>query len=309
MTKITHLVTHSGTFHADDVCAATILAEIFPTAHLIRTRNKSTLEALEPGAITFDVGGRNDPERRIFDHHQPGRELRPGSEVPYSSFGLVWKYYGAEYLRRIHPLDPAGMIDAVHARMDAGFVRNIDALDNGVLEEGDDGLLHADAFAALINDHRPSFDAATANEQMLGFRRATDMARTVIKNRIGAIRDRIRGEDIIADAIENRTDPRWIEMPYSLPYDQMIHAKGADDILYAIYPTGDEWRMTVVRKTLRAYPARKPLPETWAGLRDADLEAETGVKGATFCHLARFTCAAKTCDAIMKMLDIALDAA
>ena len=93
---IEFLVTHSGGFHADEVLSSVVLTRLFPQAKQVRSRAP---EWITPAAdrIIYDVGGAYDPEARIFDHHQRGAPMRDGSE-PYSSFGLIWKHYGHEYL-------------------------------------------------------------------------------------------------------------------------------------------------------------------------------------------------------------------
>jgi len=42
-----------------------------------------------------------------------------------------------------------------------------------------------------------------------------------------------------------------------------------------------------------SFEQRKPLPEEWAGKRDADLQRVTSVSSAIFCHPGRFIAGAK----------------
>ena len=37
---ITHLITHSGGFHADELLSSVVLTRLFPQAELLRTRDK-----------------------------------------------------------------------------------------------------------------------------------------------------------------------------------------------------------------------------------------------------------------------------
>jgi uncharacterized UPF0160 family protein len=80
---ITHLVTHSGGFHADELLSSVILMRLFPQAQLVRSRDtKWTTPALHK--IVYDVGGRFDADAQIFDHHQrPNPLFRAG-------LGPVW---------------------------------------------------------------------------------------------------------------------------------------------------------------------------------------------------------------------------
>jgi uncharacterized UPF0160 family protein len=56
------------------------------------------------------------------------------------------------------------------------------------------------------------------------------------------------------------------------------------------------------------FEARKDLPAAWAGLRDAELAAVTGVPDAVFCHNNLFIAAARSFEGILKMAQQALEA-
>ncbi|RZA12254.1 MAG: MYG1 family protein, partial [Proteobacteria bacterium] len=93
---IAHLVTHSGGFHADEVLSSVVLTRLFPQAQLVRSRARDWLTPA-PNRIIYDVGGAYDAAANIFDHHQRGAPSREDGQ-PYSSFGLVWRHYGRDYL-------------------------------------------------------------------------------------------------------------------------------------------------------------------------------------------------------------------
>jgi uncharacterized UPF0160 family protein len=63
-----------------------------------------------------------------------------------------------------------------------------------------------------------------------------------------------------------------------------------------------------VPATTDTFDARADLPESWAGLRDADLAAVTGVPDAKFCHNGRFIAAAKSYEGAYAMARQALQA-
>ena len=57
---------------------------------IIRTRDE---DIVKNGDYVFDVGGIYDVENNRFDHRKRwSRRKRNG--IPYSSFGLIWKYFG-----------------------------------------------------------------------------------------------------------------------------------------------------------------------------------------------------------------------
>src|SRR4051812_33272402 len=109
------LVTHSGGFHADELLSSVILTRLFPQARIVRSRAP---EWITPGSdrIIYDVGGAYGADMRIFDHHQRGAPLREDGQ-PYSSFGLIWKHYGRDYLLASGLAEDS--VDAVHAAFDA----------------------------------------------------------------------------------------------------------------------------------------------------------------------------------------------
>src|SRR3989338_5804368 len=96
------LVTHNGSFHADDIFSAAALSLLLEKAgeayEITRTR---TPEIIDDADYVFDVGGIYDEKNNKFDHHQTGgagkrESISSGPEIEYSSFGLVWKKFGLE---------------------------------------------------------------------------------------------------------------------------------------------------------------------------------------------------------------------
>mgnify|MGYP005656052787 FL=1 len=73
-----------------------------------------------------------------------------------------------------------------------------------------------------------------------------------------------------------------------------------------IYPRGDDWTLNGIKLSNDTFDQRADLPISWAGLRDAALENASGVKGAKFCHNARFIAIASNRDAILEMAEIAI---
>ena len=100
--------THNGTFHADDVLAASLLRLLKPELKIVRG---NVVPNDFPG-IVFDIGSGR------YDHHQADAKVRP-SGVKYAAFGLLWNDFGEAFM------------DAAHAdAFDAAFVSEIDRCDN-----------------------------------------------------------------------------------------------------------------------------------------------------------------------------------
>ena len=77
-------------------------------------------------------------------------------------------------------------------------------------------------------------------------------------------------------------------------------------ILFVVHPRGDDWTLGGIKISNDTFEQRADLPAAWAGLTDAALEDASGVKGAKFCHNARFIAVASSREAIMQMAAIAV---
>ena len=159
---ITHLITHSGGFHADELLSSAVLTRLFPAAQLLRSRDQLWLT---PGSdkIIYDVGGVYDVEAQVFDHHQRNGPLRKDGH-PFSSFGLIWAHYGQDYLAAISIPDED--IEAIHAKFDIEFVMPIDLLDNGAIEPSVAGPLANLTLPALLESLKPVFDDTSSRIEL-----------------------------------------------------------------------------------------------------------------------------------------------
>ena len=74
-----------------------------------------------------------------------------------------------------------------------------------------------------------------------------------------------------------------------------------------IYPseTG-QWRIQTVPVEPGSFEDKRPLPKTWAGLSDKELQQVSGIDDAMFCHNGLFIAGAKSFESTMKMAAIAL---
>src|SRR3989344_1960572 len=116
------LVTHNGSFHADDVFACAALSFVLGCEgvpfEIIRTRDEDIITKAD---YVFDVGGIYDAEQNRFDHHQPGGAGKRSNGIEYSSLGLVWNKFGEKL---------AGSVRAREV-IEKRLCAPIDAWDNG----------------------------------------------------------------------------------------------------------------------------------------------------------------------------------
>ena len=304
------LITHSGSFHADDLLAFAVLSTLYPEARLLRTRDTEAIAA-EGSAIVFDVGFRYAPERHHYDHHQPDRPRR-AEGLAYSSFGLIWQHFGRAYIRGILNLDEGGSgstIEQIHAAVDAGLVRDIDAVDNGELGGGQEALMHPLSLPNLLMTFRPAFDDDEPGRDDAAFLRTVEVAKRLLRAQVESSAASLRAHAVVTAAIGSRSHPNWIELPRSMDYLGPIFATdAAAKVQFVVAPSRDEWQLNTVNVSLTSFQPRKPLPASWAGLRGSDLVEATGVPDAVFCHAGRFIAITRSREGAMALLEQALNA-
>jgi hypothetical protein len=111
--------THDGRFHADEIFALAALNLLYPDLEIVRSRDENVYKNAD---IIVDVGHVYDPDNFIFDHHQSSFSLKRESEIPYASFGLVWKHFGEKLCGSSETSE----------HIDLVIVQAIDADDNGI---------------------------------------------------------------------------------------------------------------------------------------------------------------------------------
>lgn len=299
---ITHLVTHSGGFHADELLSSVVLTRLYPDAQLIRTRDRTWITP-SSDKIIYDVGGNYDATTQIFDHHQRPGPLRT-DDKPYSSFGLIWEHYGRAFLASMDV--PSDDIDEIHAKFDAKFVLPIDLLDNGAIEPSVAGPLSILTLPALLGSLKPDFDDTSPTADDDAFMNALPIARRFIESQIRNMAAKARATSIVVNAIEAAGASPILELPMGMPYGAALDASGADHIMFVVNPRNGDWTLNGIKLGRDTFDQRADLPAAWAGLTDAALELASGVKGAKFCHNARFIAVASTREAILEMADIAV---
>ena len=294
---IMHLVTHSGGFHADELLSSVILTRLFPEAELVRTRDA---EWTTPGAgkIIYDVGRVYDAEAGIFDHHQRPVPHRHDGH-PYSSFGLVWKHYGRDYLRALAV--PEADLETVFHRMDEAFVLPIDLMDNGAMEPSVAGPLASLTLPVLLETLKPAFDNRSATADDEAFRAALPVARAIVEAAVNTKAAKCRADAIVTEAIHAAGPSLVLELPMGMPFRAAIEKAEADHLLFVIHPRDSDWALTTIRRHADTFESRADLPKSWAGLTDAALEEASGVKGAKFCHNALFIAVAESREAVLEM--------
>ncbi len=309
------IVTHSGKFHADDAWAVAVLKILFPQAEVVRTREPERVEAAD---FAVDVGGIWDAPTGRFDHHQKGFDGARPTGVPYASAGLVWKEYGARCVTALaeahtgHILSADKAVEMAHA-IDADIVQYLDLSDVGAAKNAPGGY----GLSAVVSGFNPNW----LDEQRLGYGEAADAHRlsqfmravelltdimiNAVKYRVGALLsvELVRQAEVLEEG-------RLLFLKNgAVPWTQVVR-KEMPKVMFVISHNIAEQRYMIhtIPVSPDSFKARADLPEAWAGLRDAQLAAVTGVDDAGFCHNGRFIASAKSYAGIRTMASLALQA-
>ena len=301
--SIDTLVTHSGGFHADELMSSVVLTRLFPAARIVRSRDPEWITP-GPDRIVYDVGGGYDVAARLFDHHQRDAPLRDDGQ-PYSSFGLVWRHFGHDYLAALDV--PATDRDTVHGKVDAAFVLPIDLLDNGAISPAVAGPLAGMTLPGLLETLKPVFDQGGPEAETAAFHDALPIARAFLEARVARAAAGLRADGIVMAAIAAAGEGRILELPMGMPFRPAVVKAGADHLLFVITPRGEgDWTLGGIPKEAQGFTLRADLPVAWAGLTGEALEMASGVRGAKFCHNGRFIAAAASYAAIRAMAERAV---
>lgn len=314
--NITTIVTHAGPFHPDDVLAASALRVLAPRASILRTRDESCLAAAkaDPTSILIDVGGDFDPDRGCFDHHQKGGAGARTNGVPFSSFGLIWRQYGAWVVAELLSVN-SEQAEAIDQLVDDELVQGVDALDCGQAEP---------LFRPVLNGTDRALKAVTLGEalfalnpqQVLGdenfdgrFEIAVNVARHLLDGVVRQCAARLLGRQLLIEG--RRVDERLVVVHKHVDDWSDVVSAEFNETLYLLEPDTSVpggWMIWQVPTSPRGFEGRKSLPESWAGLRGDALVAVTAIEGAGFCHTYRFCGGAASLEAALAMAKAAIEA-
>ena len=252
---ITHLITHSGGFHADELLSSVVLRQLFPQAELKRTRDR---QWLTPAAdkIIYDVGGSYNAEQQIFDHHQRPGPLRE-DEQPFSSFGLIWAHYGRDYLAALDV--PADDIEAIHTTFDTKFVLPIDLLDNGAMEPSVAGPLSILTLPSLLGSLKPMFDDTSPTADDDAFLTALPIATNFVEATIRNLAAKSRAKSIVFAAIAKAGKSPILELPMGMPYRSALDQTEADHIMFMVNSRGEDWTLNGIKLSSETFDQRADL--------------------------------------------------
>ena len=80
------------------------------------------------------------------------------------------------------------------------------------------------------------------------------------------------------------------------------------DVMFVVYPDSDgaQYQVKTVPVEPGSFVARLDLPKAWAGLRNQELAAVTGVPDSVFCHSNLFIGGARSLEGALRLAALAL---
>lgn len=284
------IVTHSGSFHPDDVLAvATVTLYLGKDEYeIIRTRD---LDVIKNADWVLDVGGELDPDNRRFDHHQisvVGRE----NGIPYSSFGLIWNELGEELCGSV----------AIAKNIEKKLVLPIDAADNQMtvctpVREDLDSFELFD----VINTFKPAW--GSDKNYHVGFCRAVSFARKLLRRMIACCQGLEVMRSLIKETYDKAEYKKLLVFDEPIARDEVADYKDVKIIVSPVFGFGEDntnWMAAAVPKKNGSLTNRAVFPEEWGGLSDGELEAVSGIEGAVFCHKELYIFVTKTKEAALE---------
>ncbi|PYH46607.1 MYG1 family protein [Aspergillus saccharolyticus JOP 1030-1] len=335
--------THNGHFHADEALAVYLL-RLLPTysaSPLVRTRDPAQLATCH---TVVDVGGEYDPSTNRYDHHQRTFATTfPAHNTKLSSAGLVYMHFGRAIIAQ-HTSLPEDHEDVtlLYEKLYNDFIEAIDANDNGVsvydpeaisaagLQKRfrDGGITLASVVGDMNNPDPTSPPGEPQDEDSLFGRASTFIGNVFTRKLHQAASSWLPARASVGAAYRLRRDVhssgRIIVLPQGgVPWKEHLYnfekeegALGNEQTYYVLYPESasesSKWRVQCVSESEGSFVSRKPLPESWRGVRDSDLDALMAAEadqagkpripeGAVFVHASGFIGGHKTKEGALAM--------
>ena len=116
-----------------------------------------------------------------------------------------------------------------------------------------------------------------------------------------------RSQDIVRRA-QRLLDGRVLYLQEGgMPWTHVVVAE-MPEVMFVIYPDseGEQYQVKTVPVEIGSFLARLDLPKAWAGLRNQELAAVTGVQDSVFCHSNLFIAGARSMDGALRLAELAL---
>ncbi|KAI3489892.1 hypothetical protein L1887_45985 [Cichorium endivia] len=250
-TMTEHIITHSGTFHADEALAVNLLRKLprFASAPLTRTRDAATIDK---GTIVVDVGATYDAAAHRYDHHQRGFDevFDDKHATKLSSAGLVWKHFGREIVAAHLNLGDRDRetVELLYHKLYDDFVEAIDGIDNGIAQYPNElkpKYKSRTDLSARVGYLNPRWNEKSTDAELdARFERASAMAGKEFFDRLDyTFNAWLPARQIVVDALAKRTHPQllvfdqfasWKDHLFTL--EQELNIAPTERAIYVVYP-------------------------------------------------------------------------
>jgi uncharacterized UPF0160 family protein len=321
-----NIITHSGSFHADDVLAVAItFLHLGGTPYkLIRTRDALDPSIKDNPCIFLDVGGEyntKDIFNMSFDHHQKGGAGYRENQLPYATAGLVWKQFGRsiisdQLVQKLRIPLTEEEIQKVWTMVEEMLIVGVDAQDCGV-KSSVNPMYNQFSFSTSVVIDNPLtslvefvyeniFTGQLFFSEDEHFMKSVSRAQERLVRLIHWCADKVLAVRLIDNNSFLLEDGKIIVLTKRLPVKEVLSERNH---IYAVIPdTNGSWLVVALSQGKeREFSPKLPFPKSWAGLRDYQLSLITGVSDATFCHNGRFAAGAKSQDGAILLAKLALN--
>lgn len=291
--KLIKVGIHTAPNHADDILCVAFLCIEYGIDNVIVVKSRDENELSQCDYI-LDVGGKDEIIRDNngeivqvwLDHHQKESGYN-ANKIKKSACGKLADFLYSdkpEFCRELHRL----LLDAVEATDNGQDLANFHI---------NEDLLAFVGYTANVPWYtdKTNVDYNSLIEQK--FKNTLDIVINVVNNVFDNIEGILLAEPIINEAIHNRTNKEYIILDRYIPsniwqyfiflYNQTVE-NDEDKIKFVIIPTKNAWDAQTVHVNLYSFISFVNFPFFWGGLRFKDLEEESGIKDAIFCHTELF---------------------
>jgi uncharacterized UPF0160 family protein len=269
-----NLITHSSTFHPDDVFSTMFLSKIIDNPVVCRV---NLGEPEYDNKIVYDIGFGE------LDHHGPNAKMR-NEKIPFCSFGLIWIKYGHDYCKSIAHEDGEALWKAI----DDKLIAQIDGIDNGIFPKIDAPYKLTD-LDKIIDLFNKAWNEDVDNDD--NFLVAVQVAEMIFDRLIVKEMALIEAAKKFAKDLDNLKDGILYLKDY-YPYQEALFSSNnpkAKEVKVVIYPSN---RGGFCIKPITVSEFSKELAYNFSrefyGLHDDELARVSKIKSARFVHSSGF---------------------
>ena len=253
-------ITHSKTFHADDVFASAILAVNYGKSNFFRNferRLKITSHELnDPSVIIYDIGRVYDVGKSNYDHHQIDCP-RYYRDYKHCAASLLWDKFAFSLITK------AGVIDnqqnnLIKKIMFTKLFKPIALIDNGQLKGDHRDLCTLSAVVGAFNRAWKDPQEITDKKFIKVVLIAINIFKEMLKNTIDNL-------DAESKVFESKAIGNILIFDQYYPWRSHLYKRGdSDDLLFVIYPSERVgYNVQTIPIDKYTFTNRKDLPSSW----------------------------------------------